>query len=154
MNATRLDNYNAARLQLAIQLAASLHRTQRRRVSNEPYIVHPLRVMLALSDRPVNTRIAAVLHDTVEDCGLSLAGVEADFGPEVRRLVDAMTKRDGEIFTDRIDRCIEEGGEEAVRIKIADMEDNLADHPKPSMFLRYQDSLAVLRAALRRTLGE
>ncbi len=109
--------------------------------------------MLALSDRPVNTRIAAVLHDTVEDCGLTLADIDASFGPEVRRLVDAMTKRDGEIFTDRIDRCIEEGGEEAVRIKIADMEDNLADHPKPSTFLRYQDSLAILRTALRRTWG-
>ena len=69
------------------------HRGQTRK-SGEPYIAHPLQTALFLADLHLDdqTIIAALLHDVVEDCGVSLAEIDERFGPEVTKLVDGVTK--------------------------------------------------------------
>lgn len=79
----------------AYELAAYLHRDQKRR-SGEPYITHPLAVATILADLGMTspTLAAALLHDTVEDCGYALDALREDFGDEIASLVDGVTKLD------------------------------------------------------------
>ena len=77
----------------AWRFAVECHRGQTR-LSGEPYITHPLKTALFLADLRLDdhTIIAALLHDVVEDCGISLEELEKRFGPEVAKLVDGVTK--------------------------------------------------------------
>ncbi len=79
----------------AYEMAAYLHRDQKRR-SGEPYITHPLAVATILADLGMTapTLAAALLHDTVEDCGYALDALREDFGDEIAQLVDGVTKLD------------------------------------------------------------
>jgi RelA/SpoT family (p)ppGpp synthetase len=67
------------------------------RKSGVPYITHPLAVALLLAEIGMDTTtlVAALLHDTVEDTGLTIGQVKAEFGAEVAVLVDGVTKLDG-----------------------------------------------------------
>src|SRR5262245_58387225 len=80
---------------LAYEAAAEAHADQRRR-SGEPYIVHPLAVAKIVAELGLDdvTIAAALLHDAVEDTGLSLGGLESEFGTEVAGIVDGVTKLD------------------------------------------------------------
>ena len=64
------------------------------RLSGEPYVEHPLQTALFLADLRLdaNTLAAALLHDVIEDCDVRVEELEADFGPEVAKLVDGVTK--------------------------------------------------------------
>ncbi|WP_399084851.1 RelA/SpoT family protein [Streptomyces sp. BBFR2] len=77
----------------AYTLAESSHRGQMRK-SGEPYITHPLAVTLILAElgAETTTLTASLLHDTVEDTEVTLDQVRAEFGAEVRYLVDGVTK--------------------------------------------------------------
>ncbi|MGA5896930.1 RelA/SpoT family protein [Streptomyces venetus] len=80
-------------LRRAYVLAESSHRGQMRK-SGEPYITHPLAVTLILAElgAETTTLTASLLHDTVEDTDVTLDQVGAQFGEEVRYLVDGVTK--------------------------------------------------------------
>ncbi len=132
----------ADNLNMAIKYATSAHAGQYRKFSGDPYIVHPLRVMQAVEHRPLTTRIAAVLHDVVEDTDHTLDDVKLYFGQEVRTLVDALTRRPGEEYRGFIQRALE-AGPEAVAIKVADLRDNLASTQLPPEALRRQYSNAL-----------
>ncbi len=107
-------------LEAAIALAAEAHAGQVDR-GGQPYIFHPLRIMLKLDSEA--KRIAAVLHDTVEDCGLELGLIKRRFGAEVAEAVDALTRREGESYMGFIERC---GANEIARaVKWADLCDNM-----------------------------
>jgi guanosine-3',5'-bis(diphosphate) 3'-pyrophosphohydrolase len=84
-----------ALLERAYDIAAEMHGTQTRK-SGDPYITHPLAVTTILADIGMteSTLVAALLHDTVEDTPYTLEQVRADFGDEVARLVDGVTKLD------------------------------------------------------------
>ena len=80
----------------AIAFAADRHRKQKRKDrAKTPYINHPVEVASLLADVggvvDLNVLLAAVLHDTVEDTGTKPRELEAMFGKEVRRLVEALT---------------------------------------------------------------
>jgi GTP pyrophosphokinase len=83
------------RIAHAYEVAAEAHRGQLRR-SGEPYITHPLAVASIVARYGMDdvTIAAALLHDAVEDTGLSLAEVEGGFGAEVAAIVDGVTKLD------------------------------------------------------------
>jgi len=84
-----------AMLRRAYDVAEMLHRKQLRH-SGEPFITHPLAVAGILADLGVDTitLVAALLHDTVEDTSYTLVQARAEFGEEVARLVDGVTKLD------------------------------------------------------------
>ena len=64
------------------------------RASGEPYFMHPIAVADMLADMRLDqdTVITALLHDTVEDCDVSLDTLQSQFGPSVAQLVDGVTK--------------------------------------------------------------
>ncbi len=75
--------------------AADAHRSQQRN-SGEPYIHHPLAVARIVADLGLDdvTVAAALLHDAVEDTGVTLDELQAQFGPDVAAIVDGVTKLD------------------------------------------------------------
>jgi guanosine-3',5'-bis(diphosphate) 3'-pyrophosphohydrolase len=80
-------------IERAYQMALRGH-TGQKRASGEPYIQHCLAVAKILADlRLPGAAIAAgLLHDTVEDTSITLEMIGAEFGAEVARLVDGVTK--------------------------------------------------------------
>ena len=86
---------DVALINLAAKVAATAHDGQMRR-SGEAYITHPIAVALIVADLGLDatTVTAALLHDAVEDTMLSLDAVAAQFGEQVARVVDGVTKLD------------------------------------------------------------
>lgn len=87
---------DAARLLDALHFSAERHRDQRRKgASRAPYINHPIEVAHVLASiggvTDLDTLLAAILHDTIEDTGTTGVELEARFGPEVRALVEEVT---------------------------------------------------------------
>ena len=82
-------------IERAYRTAEHFHRGQKRK-SGDPYITHPIAVATILAEigMPGPVIAAALLHDTVEDTPYSLDALQADFGAEVARLVDGVTKLD------------------------------------------------------------
>jgi (p)ppGpp synthase/HD superfamily hydrolase len=87
-----------------------------------PYILHPLRVMLSLTEE--NDRIVGVLHDVVEDCpGWTLNRLRAEgFSGEVVAALDSVTKRDGEDYFSFVRRAA--ANPIGRKVKLADLRDN------------------------------
>ena len=81
-------------LRVAFEMAAKAHETMRRK-SGEPYILHPLAVAKICVEEiglGVRSTICALLHDTVEDTDITLEDIQREFGPEVTKIVDGLTK--------------------------------------------------------------
>jgi len=80
-------------LEHAIDIATKSHEGQKRK-SGEPYIIHPLSVASTLIDwgMDIDSVIAGVLHDTVEDTDMTLSQIESLFGKDAAFLVDGVTK--------------------------------------------------------------
>jgi guanosine-3',5'-bis(diphosphate) 3'-pyrophosphohydrolase len=91
--ADHLDPKGQVMVRKAYERAATAHHGQRR-LSGEDYVNHPLEVAAILADLELDaeTIAAALLHDTVEDTNLTAEEVKREFGPEVARLVDGVTK--------------------------------------------------------------
>lgn len=79
----------------AYQFSATAHEGQFRK-SGEPYISHPVSVACVLADLHMDTPtiIAALLHDVVEDTGITKQEVGDQFGKQVAELVDGLSKLD------------------------------------------------------------
>ena len=82
-------------LEKAYNFASDGHMNQKR-ASGEPYITHPLQVALYLSDLSMDleTIIAAILHDLIEDTDITYKNIKKEFGPDVANIVDGVTKLD------------------------------------------------------------
>jgi guanosine-3',5'-bis(diphosphate) 3'-pyrophosphohydrolase len=80
-------------LERAFLFASEAHEGQQRR-SGEPFIAHPVGVARVLADLHLDdsTLAAALLHDVVEDTDLTIEEVRAEFGEEITRLVEGVTK--------------------------------------------------------------
>ena len=81
-------------LRTAFEMSAKAHETMRRK-SGEPYILHPLAVAKICVEEiglGVRSTICALLHDTVEDTDISLDDIQREFGSEVTKIVDGLTK--------------------------------------------------------------
>ncbi|SEM72822.1 RelA/SpoT family protein [Lihuaxuella thermophila] len=88
-----LTENDIEQLEKAYQFAREAHQGQVRK-SGEPYIHHPVAVaeILAELQMDIATLVAALLHDVVEDTGVTLEQIEAQFGETVKNLVDGVTK--------------------------------------------------------------
>lgn len=79
----------------ALVFAARAHKDQRRKGTDVPYIVHPVGVMLTLQaagETDPELLAAALLHDTLEDAGVSLDDLRDRFGPRVAALVEGASE--------------------------------------------------------------
>lgn len=86
-------DFDRGLIERAWKLAESAHSGQVRE-SGEAYIIHPLAVAEILTEleQDLETVAAGILHDVVEDTEITLADIEAEFGPEIALLVDGVTK--------------------------------------------------------------
>src|SRR5262245_19687574 len=77
----------------AFAVADQAHAGQKR-ASGEPYVQHCLQVAAILAELKMHPTVVAagLLHDTVEDTALTLEDIQRDFGEEVARLVNGVTK--------------------------------------------------------------
>ena len=122
----------------------------------EPYILHPLRVMMDCNT--MVEKIVAILHDTVEDTGVTFDDIRALFvgGNETMAdtivdAVDALTKRKGELYEDYLARV--KANPIALSVKLADIRDNMSPirqyrlpHDKQiKLKAKYLQALAILQ---------
>jgi (p)ppGpp synthase/HD superfamily hydrolase len=109
-------------LEDAIILATDAHRDQKDR-NDEPYIMHPIRVMARLWG--YDERMVAVLHDVVEDTAVTLDDLrKTGYPAPIVAAVDAISRRKdaGETYSHYIRRVKE--NPLATKVKIADLQDN------------------------------
>lgn len=85
--------YNLEKILHALDLGEKLHSSQLRK-SGEPYFIHPLSVALMIAELDLGEEaiIAAILHDTIEDCGVDFSFIEKEFGNKIASLVEGVTK--------------------------------------------------------------
>ncbi|NLL71756.1 MAG: GTP pyrophosphokinase [Epulopiscium sp.] len=108
-------------LEKAIRIATNAHQGQVDK-AGEPYILHPLRVML--SRKTEIERICAVLHDVIEDTDITLEYLEnTGFSDEILLALDALTRRGNETYDEFINRILD--NRIACYVKLADLSDNM-----------------------------
>lgn len=144
-------------LERAIAIAAEAHAGQVDK-AGAPYILHPLRIMLAVSSS--DERIVAVLHDVCEDCPhWPLKRLrEEGFAPRILDAIDSVSRREDETYEDFITRA---GSNPIGRaVKIADLRDNmdLSRLANPSQrdlqrSEKYRNAIAILEQSGRQWLS-
>lgn len=148
MTAPVLDG--SAGLEAAIALAVQAHRGQTQ-LNGEPYILHPLRLMMSVPDEPA--KIVAVLHDVVEDTPTTLESLRAaGFAEAIVMAVDHVTRREGESYEAFIQRI--KPHPLARRVKLADLRDNMDVLRLPEVGERDLLRLQRYRAAWKELTGE
>jgi (p)ppGpp synthase/HD superfamily hydrolase len=139
-------------LSRAIVFAANYHAGQKDK-GGEPYILHPLRVMMEMETE--DEKVVAVLHDVLEDTDATEEEIEEHFGRWVLNEVLTLTRRGRtEVYFDYIDRVAEDSF--ARKIKWADILDNLnPDREFPGhdgLKSRYRKALAIIEESEKRDL--
>ena len=115
---------NKNMLDKAIKIAAKAHIGQVDKGGN-PYILHPLRVMMNFcGSENEAVKICAVLHDVAEDTDITLDDLRAEgFSEDILSALDCLTKRDGESYDKFISRLLTD--EIACKVKKGDLADNM-----------------------------
>ena len=144
-----------ATLEDAIALAVKTHRGQKDK-AGEPYILHPLRVMFRLPwDAPGAAKIAAVLHDVVEDSDGKVTPADLrdlGYAQEVVEAVELLSRRSSDTYEQFIERLLP--SRIARVVKRADLEDNMDVRRMPAVGERERERLARYRAAWARVVQE
>ena len=142
-----------ATIEDAIALAVETHRGQKDK-AGEPYILHPLRLMFRLGwDVPEAAKIAAVLHDVVEDSDgkVTLADLrQLGYTEEVIDAVALLSRRPSDTYEQFIERLLPNAI--ARMVKRVDLEDNMDLRRLPTMGERELERLARYRAAWARVV--
>ena len=137
-------------IERAIEIAATAHAGQRDK-AGQPYIFHPLRVMLRVEG--AHEQMAAVLHDVVEDTSVTLDNLAQEgFPSEVLRAIAALTKLPGET---RLEAAARAAADPVARkVKLADNAENMdlsrIPNPTDKDYARcreYEEVRALLLAA-------
>ncbi|MGG7558938.1 HD domain-containing protein [Pseudomonas sp. ES3] len=136
-------------LERAIAIAVAAHEGQVDK-GGAPYILHPLKVMLRVNT--LEERIVAVLHDVVEDCGISLDDLRKEgFNETVLTAIASVTKVPGESYEAFVERAAQNPIGRVV--KLADLEENsdLSRIAQPSWedlerVEKYRRAMGVLRS--------
>ena len=88
-----LPNKEVASIKKALDFALNSHQNQKR-MSGEPYIIHPVYTAIHLAKMKLDSETiqAALLHDVIEDCGVSHKELSQKFNKSIANLVDGVTK--------------------------------------------------------------
>ena len=108
-------------IEQAIEIAAKAHAGVKDK-QGEPYILHPLRVMMGVQGEAA--QIVAVLHDVVEDTGVSVDDIRNQgFSANVIEALGLVTHRKDQPYSDYVVGC--KGNDIARRVKLSDLRDNM-----------------------------
>ena len=123
----------------AIVFATRAH-TKQKDKNNQPYILHPLRVMLACFTE--RQQIVAILHDVIENTKYTLSDLKSELGIDggIYQALYAITRHKAEPYFDYINRV--KANDLARKVKIKDLEDNL-ERPGVSEDLRKRYFIAL-----------
>lgn len=96
------------KIRKAYEFAFKCHHGQVRK-SDEPYIIHPVEVAIALANlnADVDTICSGLLHDVIEDCDIKGEEIEGRFGTDVRKIVEGVTKLGKFSFSSKEERQAE-----------------------------------------------
>jgi (p)ppGpp synthase/HD superfamily hydrolase len=155
MDDTDLISKRAGLVSRAQAFATAAHAGQLRRYTNDRYITHCIAVAALVATRPHTPEMiaAALLHDVVEDCGISIESLRAAFGNTVAALVSDLTDvsrpEDGNRATRKaLDRVhTAKASPEAKTIKLADLIDNtrsIVEHDPGFARVYLEEKLALL----------
>jgi (p)ppGpp synthase/HD superfamily hydrolase len=136
-------------LQLAESLARVAHDGQQRKGNGEPYFNHCQRVAYAVAQYGTRAKIIAYLHDLIEDTDVDSWTLLRMFPPSIVQVVQHLTRLESETYRQYLTRIVQSESKLALVVKLADVEDNLADDGwagAPRM--RYELALRMLRQAL------
>lgn len=119
-------------LERALRVAYEAHKGQRS-FSGRPYIFHCIRVMEQMDTE--EEKAAALLHDVIEDTDITEDGLEEIFHDHlsVVATVRDLTKPEEDTYEEYIEYIGLLGSHEAVKIKIADLKDNMRVERNPNM---------------------
>lgn len=128
-------------LETAIAVAAAAH-MDHKSDSGDPYILHPLRVMMA--QKTLETQILAIMHDMIEHTNTSLNDVYSfGFDDDIVLALNAITRRDDEDYFVYVKRAC--SNPIARPVKIADLRDNLLNYgDDEESRVRYTTALEML----------
>ena len=128
-------------LDRAIKFAVNAHSGTERRGKGFPYIVHPMEAMEIVSTMTPDQELlaAAVLHDTVEDTGVTIDQIREEFGERIASIVDAESDKGIE------GRSEEESWHDRKRGAI----ERLAKAPRDTKIVALGDKLSNMRAIAR-----
>lgn len=156
---------DAGLIRTAYDFSAKVHQGQKR-LSGEPYLIHPLAVADIIADLKLDVPsiVGGLLHDTVEDTLTTLDEVKSLFGKEIAALVDGVTKLGRANFSSREEKQAENFRKmllamgkdvRVILIKLADRVHNMRtlDHmPAQKRILTAQETLDIY-APLSHRLG-
>lgn len=119
-------------INLAKEFAEKAHKGQHRKITNSPYINHPIRVAERLEGIGVSDELicAAYLHDVVEDTAFEIEDIKKKFGSHVASLVAAHTEDKSKSWKERKQHTIDtlkNADKEVTYLIVADRLDNLLD---------------------------
>lgn len=134
-------------IEAAKALATKAHKGQTDK-AGLPYINHPERVVSRLATP--EAQVVGWLHDTVEDTPTTLQDIEDHFGPETAAAVDAISRRDGESWSDYIERVA--ANPVARQVKISDLIDNSNLSRIPTVTMKDVKRQAKYNKALRKLM--
>ena len=148
----------------ALLIAVRAHAGQRRKMSGDPYVVHPIRVAKiaqriarewGMSREMIETiKMIAVMHDVVEDAPSFWGEIQGHFPQPVVFGVASLTRSDGWSYKDYID-SFKTKPSEMIVVKLADLEDNLSDLPADhSLRKRYEQAQKKLQKILKKVWTE
>lgn len=148
-NLKQKNSEDIANVVKAFNFAKEKHKNQFRK-SGEPYILHPVEVAEILEQLDFNTDVisAAILHDTVEDCGVTVEELEKLFNKQIAQIVDAVTaitkenfKPDSENIYSNTDEFLKQALEDKTYQKLI----SIGKLNKFGFYIKFADRLNNLR---------
>jgi len=159
---TARPDLDIAAVMAAATFAAEAHRTsgQERKYVGGPYIVHPIEVatMVARAGAVLPAIAGALLHDVVEDTERTLEEVEAAFGAEIAKIVEALTDTSTPADGNRAARKAKDrarlaaASAEAQTVKLADLISNsrsILEHDRNIARVYLKEKAALLAVMTR-----
>lgn len=124
--------HNPNDLERALELSLHYHKGQEDKILF-PYVFHPIRVMNHIWEEDpedFTSMIVALLHDLIEDTPCQLKEIEDKFDKEIATAVELLSKRENpdgtsETYNDYINRIKQSKNGTAIKVKLADLKDNL-----------------------------
>lgn len=125
-------------IELAKEISMAAHKGQFRKNSKEPYFEHPRRVAESFSEKEWQERIVGYLHDTVEDTNATIEGLKKLFPENITAAIDLLTRKKDQNYLDFILNICSSNNELAIKVKLADLKDNMRDLNEGSLKDKYR----------------
>ena len=141
-------------IEQAIEVALKAHAGQVDK-AGQPYILHPLRVMMTVESASLaSARVVAMLHDVVEDSEWTVEGLASAYGltPDEQAALRLLTHDDGEEYAAYVENVA--ANPLARAVKVADLRDNLDVTRLPEVTEKDAKRIAKYVASLRRLSRE